>query len=164
MNRQEIKDITYLRAAHLIASLSKDKNTHIGAKIISKDGTPVSEGRNGSSALIPDSLIPLSREVETLDAPSGDFSIIANKYPFMIHAEENALLFTQDRSLLIGATIYVTHIPCPNCASKLSQCGITRVVWPSGASANMTDKNQNNITRYIFEASGIEYVEIEMDS
>ena len=46
----------------------------------------------------------------------------------MVHAEANALLNT-NTSNIAGATIYVTMIPCNNCAKLLIQAGIAEVVF-----------------------------------
>jgi len=32
----------------------------------------------------------------------------------------------------LGATVYVTDEPCPNCQRFLAGAGIARVVWPDG--------------------------------
>jgi dCMP deaminase len=45
-----------------------------------------------------------------------------------IHAEQNAILYA-NRHELIGATVYVTHYPCENCAKLLVQSGIKKVVY-----------------------------------
>lgn len=44
-----------------------------------------------------------------------------------VHAEQNAILHTSKK--LIGATAYVTHYPCENCAKLLVQSGVVRVVY-----------------------------------
>lgn len=44
------------------------------------------------------------------------------------HAELNAVLHAQ-RDDLKGATAYVTHEPCENCAKTLAQSGIARIVY-----------------------------------
>lgn len=156
--RSELKDEVYLAAALNIAELSKDPNTKVGAKIIASDGSPVSEGRNGSSRNIADEYVPYTREFVKIKYQ--DIEVESNKYPFMIHAEENALLFANDRHQLVGATIYVTHMPCPSCASKISQTGISRVVCPKGSIATMTGNREQLITKYIFKTSNIRYEEI----
>ena len=46
----------------------------------------------------------------------------------MVHAEANALLNT-NTSNIAGATIYVTMIPCNNCAKLLIQAGVAEVVY-----------------------------------
>jgi dCMP deaminase len=45
-----------------------------------------------------------------------------------LHAEENAILFNNKLDL-IGATMYVTLIPCISCVKKILQCQISRVVY-----------------------------------
>jgi dCMP deaminase len=45
-----------------------------------------------------------------------------------LHAEENALLFVGQNELM-GATMYVTLIPCVSCTKKILQCGLKRVVY-----------------------------------
>lgn len=45
-----------------------------------------------------------------------------------LHAEENALLFVGQNDLM-GATMYVTLVPCVSCTKKVLQCGLKRVVY-----------------------------------
>lgn len=45
-----------------------------------------------------------------------------------VHAEQNAILYS-NRDELIGATAYVTHQPCENCAKLLIQSGVKRIVY-----------------------------------
>ncbi|WP_026092496.1 deoxycytidylate deaminase [Calidifontibacillus oryziterrae] len=45
-----------------------------------------------------------------------------------IHAEVNAVLHAE-RDDLKGATAYVTHEPCENCAKTLAQSGIKKIVF-----------------------------------
>jgi deoxycytidylate deaminase len=44
-----------------------------------------------------------------------------------IHAEANALLYV-DRSSVEGGTLYVTGVPCMQCAKLISNSGIRRIV------------------------------------
>ena len=47
-----------------------------------------------------------------------------------IHAETNAIIqAVLHRSSTKGATCYVTHFPCMNCAKALVNAGITRLVY-----------------------------------
>lgn len=45
-----------------------------------------------------------------------------------IHAEANALLYAE-RSHTVGATLYVTHMPCADCAKLISNSGVAEVVF-----------------------------------
>ena len=47
-------------------------------------------------------------------------------YPYI--TELNAVLHA-DRSLLKGATAFITHEPCENCAKTLAQSGIAKIVF-----------------------------------
>ncbi|MCB1852198.1 MAG: hypothetical protein KDI83_15715, partial [Gammaproteobacteria bacterium] len=49
------------------------------------------------------------------------------KLNLTIHAEENAMIFAKRD--LTCCTVYVTHPPCPRCASKLIQEEVRRIVY-----------------------------------
>jgi dCMP deaminase len=127
------RDIVYMKMARDISNLSKDKNTHIGCMIVASDGTPVSWGYNGAIAGCNDVLIPHSREIEPVsyrrvtNNGTETITLDLNKYPFMSHAEANAIYFA-DRNKLIGSTLYVTAYPCIECAKAITRAGIKRVV------------------------------------
>lgn len=102
-------DKRMLDMAALVASWSKDESTNVGAVIVDDKNRIVSVGYNGFPRGVKDE--SLSRD---------------EKLRRTIHAERNAILFAkQDVS---GCTIYVTHMPCAQCAALLIQAGITRVV------------------------------------
>jgi deoxycytidylate deaminase len=61
-------------------------------------------------------------------AKAAEGGILGTKYPYVVHAEANALLNT-NTSNIAGATIYVTMIPCNECAKLLIQAGISEVVY-----------------------------------
>lgn len=154
----KLKTEVYLNVAKEVSRLSKDKNTHVGCVIIDKEGKVVSTGRNGSISGVDDSKIPYSREVETLYFTENRKrkKIESNKYPFMCHSEINATLFTDDRSRLIGATIYVTGLPCNNCALMIAQSKLAKVVIPEEQdNIKMLDEQSRNITKYIFAVAGV---------
>ena len=131
------KDETYLKIAETIASLSKDQNTQVGAIIIDVEGKVVSMGYNGCASKfgvqkgLTDAVVPHTREPEEI-LLVGDYHFLGitdrkhkvNKYPFMIHAEQNALLTTSDTNRLKEGTVYCTHYPCTVCANLLAQSGI----------------------------------------
>jgi len=49
---------------------------------------------------------------------------------FVIHAEQNALLFAMKNGIsTVGATMFVTHSPCPTCAKLIAGAGIIRVCY-----------------------------------
>jgi len=160
MYRQHFKDSIYLEVAHSIARLSKDENTNIGSVIVAKDGSPVSWGYNGTVSGFRDYVIPHNREKKDLSYIEG-FNykkFKADKYPFMCHAEENALDFA-DNDKLEGATVYVTAMPCSNCARQIAKKKISRVVVSPNVRIKDKESSLNkddNIAKFIFAEAGIE--------
>jgi dCMP deaminase len=110
---REIKwDARFLGLAAHISAWSKDPSSQVGA-VITDGNRIVSLGYNGFAAGVEDTQ-------ERLDDR-------ACKLNLTIHAEENAMIFAKRD--LTGCTVYVTHPPCPRCASKLIQEEVARVVY-----------------------------------
>lgn len=114
--RNEVKwDLRFLQLTKLISSWSKDPSTRVGAVIVDNLHRVVSLGYNGLPRTMKD-----------------DPRILDNrelKYKCIIHAEENAILFSNRP--LQDCSIYTYPVPpCARCASKIVQSGITRVVAP----------------------------------
>lgn len=103
----------FIELAHHIALWSKDPRTKVGA-VITRRKKIVSIGFNGAPAGTKDKHIKRSLEV---------------KYRRTIHAETNAILSAGVD--LTGTTIYCTHFPCAQCAAKIIQVGIKKVVFPA---------------------------------
>ncbi|MCW8344987.1 cytidine/deoxycytidylate deaminase family protein [Vibrio sp. ZSDZ65] len=103
----------FIQMAELVGSWSKDPSTQVGA-VITKNNRIVSVGFNGYPHGISDSAESDERET---------------KYLKTLHAEENAILFAKRD--LDGCEIWVTHFPCPNCAAKIIQTGISVVHCPA---------------------------------
>lgn len=151
------KDLVYLDVAKKVAELSKDKNTHVGSVIIDKQGAVVSTGRNGTVAGFNDEEIPHSREKEIISFYENNVKVEleANKYFVMIHSECNAL-FYGDKSRIIGSTIYVTGMPCPQCALQLAQHKVAKVVIPEDwNNIAMIKEEDIKLSKFIFAQSGI---------
>ncbi len=105
-------DTRFLGLATHISAWSKDPSSQVGA-VITDGNRIVSLGYNGFAAGVED-------KVERLDDR-------ACKLNLTIHAEENAMIFAKRD--LTGCTVYVTHPPCPRCASKLIQEEVSRIVY-----------------------------------
>ena len=158
--RRELKDSVYLEMAKGIARLSRDKNTQVGAVIVAEDGSPVSWGYNGTIPGFNDSEIPHSRDMKELsyfeNGEEKKFS--ENKYPFMEHAEANAIDFG-DKDRMVGATIYVTAMPCKDCARKIVKRKISRVVIVPRNEPNDVSSSigcDNDITKYLFHKGNVD--------
>ncbi len=111
----------YFMGVALLASLrSKDPNTQVGACIVDKDNRILSTGYNGFPRGCSDDEFPWGREGEANET----------KYPFVVHAELNAILNAGGRPLA-GSRIYVALFPCNECAKAIIQAGIKEVIYLS---------------------------------
>ncbi len=99
---------------------SKDPNTQVGACIVSPEKKIIGVGYNGFPIGCSDDDLPWERDGEWIET----------KYPYVCHAELNAILNSTISSLK-GATLYVALFPCNECAKAIIQTGIKKVVYLS---------------------------------
>ena len=111
-------DEYFMGVAMLAACRSKDPSTQVGACIVSQDNIIVSTGYNGMPKGCSDDEFPWDREGEE------------TKYPFVVHAELNAILNASGRDLR-GCKLYVALFPCNECAKAIIQSGIREVFYLS---------------------------------
>ena len=125
----------------LSAQRSKDGNTQVGACIVSPENKILSVGYNGMPIGCNDDEMPWGREGEPLDT----------KYPFVCHAELNAILNRSTGSLQ-NARIYVSLFPCNECAKAIIQSGVSEVIY-------LSDKYKNTpgtmASRRMLNAAGV---------
>ena len=113
-------DEYFMGVALLAAQRSKDPSTQVGACIVDGDKRILSTGYNGFPKGCSDDEFPWNR-----DEACGE-----TKYPFVVHAELNAILNASGKKLA-GATVYVALFPCHECAKAIIQSGIKEVVYLS---------------------------------
>ena len=116
--------------ALLSAKRSKDPQTQVGACIVSPGKKIVGIGYNGFPHMGPvnnDDCLPWGR-----DGGPGD---IGSKYPFVCHAEMNAVM-NKNQQDISGCTVYTTLFPCHECAKILIQSGVDSVVYLSDSKAS----------------------------
>ncbi|CAH0480379.1 unnamed protein product [Peronospora belbahrii] len=116
-------DDYFMSVAFLSAMRSKDPSTQVGACIVNPDRKIVGIGYNGFPNRCGDDELPWARESET-NSP------LDTKYPYVCHAEMNAIL-NKNSTDVKGCTIYVALFPCNECAKLIIQSGISRVVYCS---------------------------------
>ncbi|MBN2652401.1 MAG: dCMP deaminase family protein [Spirochaetales bacterium] len=139
-------DEYFMGVAILSAQRSKDPSTQVGACIVNEDNKIVGVGYNGFPKGSSDDLLPWARE--------GSF--LETKYPFVCHAELNAILNSISRDLK-GCKIYVALFPCNECAKAIIQSGISEVIYLSDKYAHtdavvaskMMLKNANVVMRQL---------------
>lgn len=113
-------DEYFMGVAILASKRSKDPNTQVGACIVDNENKILSIGYNGLPHGCSDDEFPWNRE--------GDY--LKTKYPYVVHAELNAILNAQGKSL-VGSRIYVALFPCNECAKAIIQSGIKEVIYLS---------------------------------
>ena len=134
-------DEYFMGVALLAARRSKDPNTQVGACIVSPDNIILSTGYNGFPVGCSDDEYPWAREGEE------------NKYPYVVHAELNAILNSSGKSLH-GARIYVALFPCNECAKAIIQSGIREVIYLSD---KYHDADMSIASRRLLRMAGVKF-------
>ena len=115
-------DDYFMSVAVLSAFRSKDPNRQVGACVVSpKTLRIVGIGYNGFPWGCDDDDLPWAK---VADSP------LDTKYPYVCHAEMNAILNKNCESLH-GCRMYVTLFPCNECAKLIIQSRISEVVFIS---------------------------------
>ena len=134
-------DEYFMGVALLSAQRSKDPNTQVGACIINEQRKIVGIGYNGLPIGCSDDEFPWAREGEFLET----------KYPYMCHAELNAIL-NKSNTDLQACCIYVTLFPCHECAKVIIQSGIREVVYLAD---RYSDSDSVKASRIMFDTAGV---------
>ena len=134
-------DLRFLEMSELVSSWSKDPSTKVGSVIVDNDRRVISLGYNGFPKGVADNDRLNDRE---------------EKYKMIVHAERNALLFSN--SDLTNCTMFTyPFMPCPVCAGMIIQSGIKRVV--SVESNNERWEKDFAISRKMFNEAEIQLLE-----
>ena len=103
----------HMNAAEVYAELSSAKRLHVGCVIV-KDNTIIGIGYNG---------MPSGWTNECEDADNKSKAEV-------LHAETNAIAkVAKSTNSTDGATMFVTHAPCLDCAKLIYQSGINSVYY-----------------------------------
>ena len=138
-------DEYFMGIAMLAARRSKDPNTQVGACIVSQDNIIISTGYNGMPKGCSDAEFPWEREGEQ------------PKYPYVVHAELNAILNANGRDLR-GSRIYVALFPCNECAKAIIQSGVKEVLYLSD---KYKDTMGNLASKRMLSAAGVKYTKLK---
>ena len=130
--------------AMLADKRSKDPNTQVGACIVSPENIIISTGYNGMPKGCSDDTFPWERTGEE------------TKYPFVVHAELNAILNANRRDLR-GSRLYVALFPCNECAKAIIQGGVREVLYLSDKYA---DSPATIASKRMMDAAGVKYTQI----
>ena len=127
-----------MAVAFLSAQRSKDPAKQVGACIVDCNNVICGIGYNGFPRGCHDTHLPWSKRSKNEDP-------LDTKYPYVCHAEMNAIL-NKNGASVAGARVYVTMFPCNECAKLLIQAGIAEIVFhedktqPRSSSAAMEDR------------------------
>lgn len=134
-------DEYFMGVAKLAARRSKDPNTQVGACIVSPDNIIISTGYNGLPNGCSDDEYPWDREGRD------------TKYPYVVHAELNAILNANGRDLR-GSRLYVALFPCNECAKAIIQAGVREVLYLSDKYA---DTPATLASKRMLDSAGVTY-------
>ncbi len=134
----------YFMAVALLSGLrSKDPNTQVGACVANEQNKIVGVGYNGFPWGCSDDELPWNREGNFLDT----------KYPYVCHAELNAVLNSITYSLH-GCRIYVALFPCNECTKVIVQSGIREIIYLSD---KYKDTDSVRASKIILNQANINY-------
>lgn len=143
-----------LRMAYQASAWSKDQSTQVGAYITTNDGSPKSFGFNG-----------LPRNVDD-DVPSRHER--PEKYMWFEHAERNSIY--QAETSLEGCIMFVTHLPCPDCARGIVQKKISHLIVDKHNGAGLAPEkgrmytdDKYRVTRELLDEGGVTVELVEAD-
>lgn len=142
-------DEYFMGVAMLAAKRSKDPNTQVGACIVSPDNIIISTGYNGMPKGCADDDFPWDRSGDELNT----------KYPYVVHAELNAILNANGRDLR-GSRVYVALFPCNECAKAIIQSGIKEVIYLSD---KYKDTMGNIASKKMLDAAGVKHTKLHTE-
>ena len=135
--------------AELASKRSKDPHVRHGACIVNSDHIVLGIGYNGLPRGMSDDEFDWNKET---------------KGPYIVHAEENAILNSGDITKLKGSILYLFsekgYLPCSSCAKSLVQVGIKKVVIKRFLGKN-TDHYNWTPTLDMFEENRVEIYKID---
>lgn len=135
-------DTLFLALAFVVAQRSPDAETKHGAVVVDAKRRVLGTGFNGFPRGARDEKLPAARP---------------GKYPFVIHAEANALINCRGIDDPEHCTIYVTGEPCNECFKQIIQYGIGRVVFAGvGSNCISADEEHTFVRNAIREGLSIQ--------
>jgi dCMP deaminase len=118
--KQKLLD-AYMKTAEIFAECSTAKRLHVGAVIV-KDDRIISIGYNG---------MPTGWDNDCEDIKiNNDGQYELKTKPEVLHAETNCVAkLAKSTESGLGATMFVTHSPCLDCAKLVYQSGINTIYY-----------------------------------
>ena len=136
-------DLYFMQIADVVSKRSPDIHTKHGCVLVDANNRIISTGYNGPIKGLPNDIVPTNRP---------------HKYLWMMHAEDNAVLFA--KCDLEGTTAYITGHPCAACFRRIVQAGVKRVVYGMTMSSCI-DSDDLKMCDTVARAMNIEMLNIE---
>ncbi len=112
----------HMKAAEVYAELSSAKRLQVGCVIV-KDNTIIGIGYNGMPS-------GWTNECEMVKHTDFTGTVVTMSKPEILHSETNAIAkVAKSTNSTDGATMFVTHAPCLDCAKLVYQSGINSVYY-----------------------------------
>ncbi len=138
-------DNIFFSEAVLWSRRSHDSQTQCGCVLV-KNKTSIATGYNGFMRDVNDRSLPTERP---------------DKYPFMIHAEANAIYnCAREGKSTLGSRAYITAPPCTSCLQMLWQCGVHEIYFSdlSSPKGDIWTKKYNQVLSEIGSRMIIKHV------
>ena len=138
----------YMKTAETFAELSHARRLHVGA-IVVKDDRIISIGYNGMPA-------GWDNNCEDSVHRIAEEPVLKTK-PEVLHAETNAIAkLAKSNESGLGASMFITHAPCLDCAKLIYQSGIGSVLYRDAY------RDSSGVT--FLEKSGVTVTQVKKDS
>ena len=112
----------HMHAAEVYAELSSAKRLQVGCVIV-KENTIIGIGYNGMPSGWPN-------ECEMIKHTDFTGTVVTVSKPEILHSETNAIAkVAKSTNSTDGATMFITHAPCLDCAKLVYQSGINSVYY-----------------------------------
>ena len=142
-------DEYFMGIALLSAKRSKDPSTQVGACIVNQYNKIVGIGYNG---------FPIGCDDDALPWGKASSSTNDTKYPYVVHAEANAILnSTKD---LHGSRIYVALFPCNECTKLIIQSGVREIIYLSD---KYKDTDSVKASKKMLKMAGVNSRQLKLD-
>jgi len=134
----------HMKAAEVYSQLSSARRLQVGCVVV-KDNTIIGIGYNG---------MPSGWDNNCEDTiQHSDDTVTLKSKPEVLHAETNAIAkLAKSNESGMGATMFITHAPCLDCAKLIYQSGIGSVLYRNSY------RDTSGIT--FLEKSGIQVTQI----
>jgi len=152
--KQKLVD-AYMTTAETFAELSHARRLHVGA-IVVKDDRIISIGYNGMPAGWDNNCESEETEFNLVTKTRTGTGKLTTR-PEVLHAETNAIAkLAKSNESGMGATMFITHAPCLDCAKLIYQSGIGHVLYRDAY------RDTSGVT--FLEKSGIEVTQVKKGS